>query len=121
MPKSQAGCWNTNKHFIFKNTNATIKVKSKGNFITPKRLEVKEDYSNYSQAPTPVPEYRKKSCVNNITIKIEGDKKAGLKDRGQDSFRLSNKGKAINKSAITVKDDKLQVSKKTHKDFKNLQ
>lgn len=39
-------------------------------------MEVKEDdYSNYSQAPTPVPEYRKKSCVSNITVKVDCDKK----------------------------------------------
>ena len=73
-------------------------TKSKGNFITPKRVEAKEDdYSNYSQAPTPVPEYRKKSCINNITIKIENNDK-----KGSESFRLSGKTKTINKSVIKV-------------------
>lgn len=68
MPKSQAGWWNDNKQFVFERNNSNIKIRGKidtaSNFkakiITPKRLEIKEDeYSSGSQAPTPVPEYRK--------------------------------------------------------------
>jgi hypothetical protein len=109
MPKAQA--WTENK-----------------GVITPKRVEAKQDdYSNYSQAPTPVPEYRNKSCINNITIKIEnshnynsnklalnsgkGAKLLGQKSLGKDSFRLA---KAINKSAITVKEDSAYHSVKTN-------
>lgn len=90
--------------------------KSKGNFITPKRIEAEsEEYSNYSQAPTPVPEYRKKSRMSNKNLKLDPAQKPsklGIKDKGNDSFRLSKKSKPINKSCITVKDTKAYSSVK---------
>jgi len=52
------------KFLIPEQHNSTIKlIKSKGNFITPKRaIEDENDNpsQNYSQAPTPLPEYRKR-------------------------------------------------------------
>ena len=41
--------------------NSTAKMKSKGMFVTPKRGDENPNLnykSNYSQDPTPVPEYR---------------------------------------------------------------
>ena len=94
---------------------------SKGTLKTPKRIEIKEDeYSNYSQIPTPVQEYRNKSWISNINIKIEnGEKRGSTKFTGPESFKLAGKAKSINKSVITVKEEQAYSSLTTHKDLKN--
>lgn len=68
MPKKFKFSNKETKLFLLEHHNSTIKIKSKGDFITPKRAEGKEheDLSqNYSQLPTPVPEYRYKKETNN--------------------------------------------------------
>lgn len=66
MPKRFKFSNKETKQFILENHNSTIKIKNKGNFITPKRAEGHENddlSQNYSQAPTPVPQYRYKSSI----------------------------------------------------------
>lgn len=117
MPKLQTSLWMDSRKIILERNNSTIKIKDKPKdaVITPKRVEMKgEDYSNYSQAPTPLPDYRSRSKVNK-QIKLD-DKP---KKNAQDSFRLAKK--AINKSAITVKEDQAYSSASSvQTDFKNL-
>ena len=126
VPKTQAAFWNENKKILLERNNSTIKVKGKykNTIITPKRIEVKDDeYSNYSQAPTPVPEYRNKSCTKNKGINNDGiEKKSIRKLKAPESFRLIGKGKSINKSAITVKEGQAYCSVKTiQHEYKKLQ
>ena len=87
---------------MYKNVDSS--ARSKGSLITPKRTDVKEDeYSNYSQIPTPVTEYRTKSCINNISIKIEnGEKRGSTKFTGPESFKLAGKASSINKSVHKI-------------------
>ena len=88
VPKNMAGFWNDSKRLNLKCAtlpcnlllansidNQLAEVKSIGDFITPKRLDTKEE--NYSQASTPVPGYSKKSSAAMKTNLNVADKQIG--------------------------------------------
>ena len=68
MPKRIKFSDKSSSNIVLEPQNATIKVKPKGNFITPKRAEGHENddlSQNYSQAPTPVPQRRYTNKIKN--------------------------------------------------------
>lgn len=66
MPKHIKFSEKSSGGVVLEPQNATIKIKSRGDFITPKRAEGHENddlSQNYSQAPTPVPQHRYKNNI----------------------------------------------------------
>lgn len=135
VPKNMAGFWNDSKRLNLKCAtlpcnfldincidNQLAEVKSIGDFITPKRIDTKDE--NYSQASTPVPGYSKKTSASRQLNKNAVDKQTGKaacnavasKVKVQGQLKLADKW--VNKSAIAVKDEQGYFSVQTKKDFK---
>jgi hypothetical protein len=84
MPKRFKFSDKESGHIMLEHHNSTIKIKSKGNFITPKRAEGHENddlSQNYSQAPTPVPPYRYKNNMKQRDRKLSPHNIEPYRDR----------------------------------------
>jgi hypothetical protein len=135
-----AGFWNDSKRLNLKCAtlacnlfgsnridNQLADVRSIGDFITPKRIDAKDE--NYSQASTPVPGYSKKTSASRQLSKPVNEKCAGkpadniaaAKAKAQEQFKLVDKAVAVNKSAVAVKDEQKYFSVQTKKTSNNLQ